>query len=111
MRADMSLRAFLAQPVVIASSIPLLGSSPQLLRLLVEDSTVGVGATVEEFEEAVEQEAEMDTMMGTLVGSEEEPLTNDPDAVGELLEAWDAVVDTSPVEGDFEGRYDGGGFV
>ena len=41
-----SLRAFLAQPIVIASSIPPLGSSPQLLRLLVEDSTVGVGATV-----------------------------------------------------------------
>ena len=107
----LSLRAFLAQPVVVASSIPPLGSSPQLLRLLVEDSTVGVGATVEEFEEAVEREAEMDAMIGTLVESEEEPLTNDPDAVGELLEAWDAVVDTSPVEGDFEGRYDGGGFV
>ena len=45
-----SLRQFLSEPIVIASSIPLLGSSPQLLRLLVEDSTVGVGATVEEFE-------------------------------------------------------------
>ena len=77
----------------------------------VEDSTVGVGATVEEFEEAVEREAEMDAMIGALVESEEEPLTNDPDAVGELLKAWDAVVDTSPVEGDFEDRYDGGGFV
>ena len=106
----LSLQAFLAQPVVVASSIPPLGSSPQLLRLLVEDSTVGVGATVEEFEEAVEREAEMDAMIETLVESEE-PLTNDPDAVGELLEAWDAVVDTSPVEGDFEGQYDGGGFV
>ena len=48
-----SLRGFLSQPIVIASSVPLLGSSPQLLRLLVEDLTVGVGATVEEFEEAV----------------------------------------------------------
>ena len=66
---------------------------------------------VEEFEEAVEHEAEMDTMIETLVESEEEPLTNDPDAVRELLEAWDAVVDTSPVEGGFEDRYDGGGFV
>ena len=108
---SLSLRAFLAQPVIVVSSIPPLGSSPQLLRLLVEDSTVGVGATVEEFEEAVEREAEMDAMIGTMVESEEEPLTNDPDAVGELLEAWDAVVDTSPVEGDFEGRYNGGGFV
>ena len=99
-----SLRAFLAQPVVVASSIPLLGSSPQLLRLLVEDSTVGVGATVEEFEEAVEREAELDAMIETLVESEEEPLTNDPEDVGELLKAWDAVVDTFPVEGDFEDR-------
>ena len=41
----------------------------------------------------------------------EEPLTNDPDVVGELLEACDAVVNTSPVEGDFEDWYDGGGFV
>ena len=72
---------------------------------------MGVGATVEEFEEAVEREAEMDAMIETLVESEEEPLTNNPNAVGELLEAWDAVVDTSPVEGDFEGRYDGGGFM
>ena len=72
---------------------------------------MGVGATVEELEEAVEWEAEMDAMMETLVESEEEPLTNDPDAVGELLEAWDAVVDTSPVEGDFEDRDDGGGFA
>ena len=106
-----SLWAFLSQPIVIASSIPLLGSSPQLLRLLVKDLTVGVGEMVEEFEEAVECEAEMDAMIGTLVESEAPPLTNDPDAVGELLKAWDAVVDTSPVEGDFEGRYNGGGFV
>ena len=106
-----SLQAFLSQPVVIALSIPPLGSSPQLLRLLVEDSTVGVGATVEEFEKAVEREVEMDAMVKTLVESEEEPLTNDPDAVGELLEVWDAVVDTSPVEGDFKDWYDGGGFI
>ena len=50
-------------------------------------------------------------MIEILVKSEEEPLTNDPDVVGELLEAWNAVVDTSPVEGDFEDRYNGGGFV
>ena len=72
---------------------------------------MGVGATVEEFKEAVECEAEMDTMVETLVESEEEPLTNDPDAVGELLEVWDAVVDTSPVEGDFKDWYNGGGFI
>ena len=102
---------FLAEPIVIASSIPLLGSSPQLLRLLVEDSTVGVGATVEEFEEVVSCEAELEAMVESLVESEGEPLTNDPDAVGELLEAWDMVVDTSPVEGDFVDRYEGGGFV
>ena len=70
-----------------------------------------MGATVEEFEEAVEREAKIDVMIKTLVELEEEPLTNDPDAVGELLEAWDAVVDTSPVEGDFEDRYNGGGFI
>ena len=106
-----SLRQFLLEPVVITSSIPPLGSSPQLLRLLVEDSTVGVGATVEEFEEAVTRKAEVDVMVESLVESEGEVLTNDPDAVGELLEAWDVVVDTSPVEGDFVDRYDGGGFV
>ena len=50
-------------------------------------------------------------MIEILVKSEEEPLTNNPDAVGELLKAWDAVVDTSPVEGDFEGQYNGGGFT
>ena len=105
------LRQFLSEPIVITSSIPPLGSSPQLLRLLVEDSTVGVGAIVEEFEEAVSHEAELEAMVESLVESEGEPLTNDPDAVGELLEAWDAVVDTSPVEGDFVDRYDGGGFV
>ena len=106
-----SLRQFLSEPIVIASSIPPLGSSPQLLRLLVEDLTVGVGATVEEFEEAVSREAELEAMVESLVESEGEVLTNDPDAVGELLEAWDTVVDTSPVEGDFVDWYDGGGFV
>ena len=106
-----SLHQFLSEPIVIVSSIPLLGSSPQLLRLLVEDSTVGVGVTVEEFEEAVSRKAKMDAMVEALVESEDGPLTNDPDAVGELLEAWDTVVDTSPVEGDFADRYDGGGFV
>ena len=106
-----SLRQFLSEPVVIASSIPPLGSSPQLLHLLVEDSTVGVGATVEEYEEAVSREAELEAMVESLVESEGEPLTNNPDAVGELLEAWDTVVDTSPVEGDFVDRYDGGGFM
>ena len=47
-----SLCQFLSQPSVVASSIPPLGSSPQLLHLLIEDSTIGVGATMEEFEEA-----------------------------------------------------------
>ena len=106
-----SLRQFLSEPIVMVSSIPPLGSSPQLLHLLVKDSTVGVGATVEEFEEAVSREAEMDTMVEALVKSEDEPLTNNADVVRELLEAWDTVVDTSPVEGDFEDRYDGGGLV
>ena len=46
-----------------------------------------------------------------MVGSEEEPLTNDPDTVGELCEAWDVTIDTAPVEGDFEERYTRGGFV
>ena len=102
---------FLLEPIVITSSIPPLGSSPQLLHLLVEDSTVGVGATVEEFEEAVSREAEVDAMVESLVESEGELLTNNSDAVRELLEAWDAVVDTSPVEEDYVDRYDGGGFV
>ena len=62
---------------------------------------MGVGATVEEFEEAVSREAEVDAMVESLVESEGELLTNDSDAVGELLEAWDTVVDTSPVEGDY----------
>ena len=106
-----SLRLFLLEPVIVASSIPPLGSSPQLLRLLVEDLTVGVGMTVEEFEEVVDCEAEMNVMVEALVESEDEPLTNNPDTVGELLEAWDAVVDTSPVEGDFVDWYDGGGVV
>ena len=92
---------FLSGPVVIASSILPLGSSPQLLHLLVEDLSIGVGATVEEFEEAVNHEAEMEAMVEALVELEEELLTNDPDAVGELLKVWDLVVDTSPVEGDF----------
>ena len=105
------LHQFLSEPIVITSSIPLLGSSPQLLHLLVEDSTVGVGATVEEFEDAVTCEAELEVMVESLVESGDEVLTNNPDAVGELLEAWDTVVDTSPVEGDFVDRYDGGGFV
>ena len=96
-----SLRLFLSEPIIITSSIPLLGSSPQLLRLLVKDSTVGVGATVEEFEEAVSHEAKVDAMVEALVELEGELLTNYPDTVGELLKAWDAVVDTSPVEGDF----------
>ena len=105
------LRQFLLEPIVITLSIPPLGSSPQLLHLLVEDSTVGVGVMVEEFEEAVSCEAEMDAMVEALVKSEDEPLTNNPDGVGELLEAWDMVVDTSPVEGDFIDWYDGGGVV
>ena len=66
---------------------------------------------MEEFEEAVSCEAKMDAMVEALVELEDEPLTNDPGAVGELLKAWDMVVDTSPVEGDFVDRYDGGGFV
>ena len=72
---------------------------------------MGVGATVEEFEEVVSREAEMDAMVEVLVESEDEPLTNDLDAVGELLKAWDTIVDTSPVEGDFVDQYDGGGLV
>ena len=79
--------------------------------MLVEDLTVGVGVTVEEFEEAVDCEAKMDAIEEALVKSEDEPLTNDPDAVGELLKVWDMVVDTSLVEGDFIDRYDGGGFM
>ena len=102
---------FLLEPIVITSSIPPLGSSPQLLRLLVKDSTVGVGVTVEEFEEAVSCEAELEAIVESLVELESEVLTNNPDTVGELLKAWDTVVDTSPVEGDFIDQYDGGGFV
>ena len=105
---SLSLQAFLLEPIVIASSIPLLGTSPQLLQLLMEDLSVGVGVTVEEFEEAVEHEAEVVAMVNTLVKLEEEPLTNDPDAIEELYEAWDLTLDASPVEGDHE---DGGGFV
>ena len=59
----------------------------------------------------VEHETKMDAMVESLVKLEEEPLTNDPDAVGELCEAWDLMLNTSPIEGDFEDRYDGGGFV
>ena len=106
-----SLHQFLSEPIMIASSIPPLGSSPQLLHLLVKDSTVGVGATVEEFEEAVSHEAKLEAMVESLVELGDEVLTNNPDMVGELLEAWDMVVDTSPVEGDFVDRYDEGGFV
>ena len=107
-----SLRAFLSEPIIIASSIPPLESSPQLHRLLVEDSSVGVGATAEEFEEAVGFEAKAIAMVDAWVEAEgKEPLTNDPEATAELIEAWDVVVDTSPVEGDFEERYTGGGFV
>ena len=70
-----SLHQFLSEPIVIASSILLLGSSPQLLHLLIEDSTVGVGATVEEFEEVVSREAELEVMVESLVESEGELLT------------------------------------
>ena len=59
----------------------------------------------------VSREAEMDVMVEALVELEDEPLTNDLDAVGELLKAWDTVVDTSPIEGDFVDQYDGGGFM
>ena len=66
---------------------------------------------MEEFEEVVSHEAKIDAMVEALVELEDESLTNDPDAVGELLEVWDTVVDTSPVEEDFIDWYDGGGFV
>ena len=66
--------------------------------------------TVEEFEEAVECEAEVVVMVDSLVESEE-PLTNDPNAVRKLCEAWDLTVDTPPEEGDFEERYARGGFA
>ena len=66
---------------------------------------------MEEFEEAVSCEAKIDAMVESLVESEGELLTNNPDAVGELLEAWDTVIDTSPVEGDFVDWYDGGGVM
>ena len=72
---------------------------------------MGVSATVEEFEEAVEHEAEVVVMVDALVKSEEKPLTNNPDAVGELYKVWDLTLDTSPVEGDFEERYARGGFI
>ena len=66
---------------------------------------------MEEFEEAISCGAELEAMVESLVESEGEVLTNDLDAVGELLEAWDAIVDTSPVEGDFVDQYNGGGFM
>ena len=71
----------------------------------------GVGAIGEEFEEAIEHEAEVVAMVDSLVESEEEPLTNDPDAIRELCKAWDLTMDTVPVEVDFKERYSGGGFV
>ena len=108
---SLSLRAFLAEPIVIATSIPPLGTSPRLLELLVKDPSVGVGVMVEEFEEVMEREAEAVVMIDALVESEEEPLTFDPDASRGLEYAWDCVADTSPIEGDPEGRYLGGGFV
>ena len=52
---------------------------------------------MEEFEEAVSHEAEVDAMVEALVELEDGPLTNNSDAVGELLEAWDTIVDTSLV--------------
>lgn len=94
---------------MLASLVPLSGSSPQLLRLLIEDLSVGVGVTVEEFEEVREYEAGVEAMVNALVELEEKPLTRDPEVVGKLLEAWDAVMDTFPVEGDFVERYVGGG--
>ena len=72
---------------------------------------MGVGATGEEFKEAMEHEAEVVAMVDSLVELEEEPLTNNPDAIRELCEAWDLIMDTVPVEGDFEERYAGGGFM
>ena len=73
---------------------------------------MGVGSTVEEFEEAAEFDAEVTSMVDSLIeAGGEEPLTNDPEATAELLEAWDAVVDTSPVEGDFKDRFAGGGVI
>ena len=50
-------------------------------------------------------------MFNALVTSYNDPLTHDPEAVGELVEAWDIMLDTSSVEGDFEDWYDGGGVV
>ena len=66
---------------------------------------------MEEFKEAVDREAKMDAMVEALLESEDEPLNNDTDAVGDLLKARDTVVYTSPVEGDFVDRYDRGGIV
>ena len=53
-----------------------------------EDLSVGVGATAEEFEEAVGFEAETIAMVDAWVEAEgKEPLTNDPEATAELVEA------------------------
>ena len=58
--------------------------SPQLLQLLIEDSSIGVGTMGEEFEEAMECEAKVVVMVDSLVRSEDKPLTNNLDAVGVL---------------------------
>ena len=50
-------------------------------------------------------------MVDFLIKSGEEPLANDPDVIAELDEAWDVILDTSPVEGDFEERYARGGVI
>ena len=72
---------------------------------------MGVGAMGEEFKEAMECEAKVVAMVDSLVEPEEELLTNNPDAIGELCEAWDLTMDTAPVEEDFKERYARGGFV
>ena len=59
----------------------------------------------------MEREVETEAMVAALAESDEELLTHDLGAVGELFKSWDAVMDTSPVEGDFKERYDGGGFM
>ena len=65
---------------------------------------------VEEFEEAMEHEVEVVVMVDSLVELEEEPLTNNPDAVRELCKVWDLTLDTLSI-GDLEDRYAGGGVV
>ena len=47
----------------------------------------------------------MDAMVEALVELEDEPLTNNPDAVGELLGAWDTVVETLWIDMMEEGLY------